>query len=158
MADQQLKDDEVTIESCIRGHHVSKSFWTPTIGEVLSCEREEGNAFDPYAVAMLKTVNTRLVVGHVPRKISAACSLFLCREGSSISCIVSDNRRHSSDLPQGGLEVPCRLTFKGREKHVTRIKKLFGIASAPTSEFFEPSPKRMKKDDCSDDNRIPYGW
>uniref|UniRef100_A0A1X7V1H9 Ubiquitin-like protease family profile domain-containing protein n=1 Tax=Amphimedon queenslandica TaxID=400682 RepID=A0A1X7V1H9_AMPQE len=142
MADQfqELEDDEITIESCIRGHHVSEPFWTPTIGEVLSCEREEDNVFDPYAVAMLKTVNTRLVVGHVSR--------------SSISCIVSDNRRHSSDLPQGGLEVPCKLTFKGGEKHVTKIKKLFGIASAPTSDLFEPSPKRMKKDDFSDDNRI----
>ena len=27
------------VESCIRGHHVSKDFWTPLINEVLVCAR-----------------------------------------------------------------------------------------------------------------------
>ena len=50
--------------------------WTPTIGERLSesCQTEDSNAFDPYAVAIRKNAN---VIGHIPRKISAVCSLFI---------------------------------------------------------------------------------
>ena len=66
------------VDSCVRGHHVSKHFWTPTIGETLVCKREPENPTDAYAVAVLAN---SIVVGHVPRKISAACSLFLRTRG-----------------------------------------------------------------------------
>ena len=46
-------------------------------------------------------------VGHIPRKISAICSIFI-RRGGSIVCLVDT---YSSDLPQGGLEIPCILKF-----------------------------------------------
>ena len=62
---------EFTIDSCVRGHHVSKEFWTPEVGEELACQREEGNPNDVYAVAV-KT-DAGIVVGHLQRKISAAC-------------------------------------------------------------------------------------
>ena len=52
-------------DSCIRGHHVSKGFWTPVINEDLVCAQESGNSHDPYAVAIKKG---SVVVGHVPRK------------------------------------------------------------------------------------------
>ena len=100
--------DTFTLDGCIRGHHISKSFREPFLGETLSCKREIGNASDPYAVVVIKADNeedTVVIVGQVPRKISAACSLFLGREGSSIICTVCRVRRYSSDLPQGGLEV-----------------------------------------------------
>ena len=43
----------------------------PTTGE--TCQTEDSNAFDPYAVAIRKSAN---VIGCVPWKISATCSLF----------------------------------------------------------------------------------
>ena len=49
-------------------------------------------------------------VGHVPRKISAICLLFIHR-GGTINSRVDGHRRYSADLPQGGLEIPCILTF-----------------------------------------------
>ena len=49
------------------------------------------------------------IVGHLTRKITRVCSLFL-RQGGSITCTVTGHRRYSSDLLQGGLEVPCMLT------------------------------------------------
>ena len=61
-------------ESAVRGHHISKDFWIPTEGEMLSCIRETTNRFDPFAVAVKKD---GVVVGHVPIKIAAICSLFL---------------------------------------------------------------------------------
>ena len=60
------------VESCVHGFHVYQDIWTLTTGERLSCQTEDSNAFDPYAVAIRKSAN---VIGHVPRKISAACSL-----------------------------------------------------------------------------------
>ena len=82
-----------------------QSSWTHTDSEELPCEQEEGNGKDPYAVAALRG---NAIVGHVPRRISAACLLFLQRRGS-IHCILTGTRRYSADLPQRGLEVPCKL-------------------------------------------------
>ena len=63
-----------------------------------------------------------VIVGHVLRKISAACLLFLGRKGSSIICTVCVNRRYSSDLPQGGPEVPSKLIFKGSKQNVDNLQ------------------------------------
>ena len=52
------------------------------------------------------------VVGHIPKKISSVCSLYL-RRGGSIICRVTGSRRYSEDLIQGGLEIPCVLIFEG---------------------------------------------
>lgn len=97
--------EETELPSCIRRHHIYKSTWTPTIGEQLECKRECTNAYDRYAVAVVKNQE---IVGHLPRKISKICSLFL-RRGGNILCTVSGRRRHSTDLQQGGLEVPCDI-------------------------------------------------
>ena len=64
--------------SCVRGFHVYDDIWTPFVGETLACEQESGNPNDPYAVAIKKGSE---VVGHVSRKSSAACSLFLLLGG-----------------------------------------------------------------------------
>ena len=40
-------------KSVVRGHHVYKASWTPTIGEELPVEREDGNQHDNYTVAMI---------------------------------------------------------------------------------------------------------
>ena len=60
-----------TMESCVRGHHVSKSFWSPTLAEELRGKCEESNPHDQYAVSLLDKTDT--VVSHVPREISATC-------------------------------------------------------------------------------------
>ena len=67
---------------------------------------------DPYAIGVMKG---REVVGHVPRKISRMCAVFLSN-GGTITCIVSGSRRYSRDLPQGGMEIPCILGFFGEAK------------------------------------------
>ena len=64
-----------------------------------------------------------LTVGHIPMKISALCSLFLQR-GGTIACSVTDSKRYSSDLSQGGLEIPCILKFKGEKLLVGKVQKL----------------------------------
>ena len=121
MASETYRYERYESEECVRGHHIYKREWVPFIGEELFCHRETGNISDPYAVAVLKRESQ--VVGHVPRKISATCSLFLDL-GGTIDCKITGPRRHSSDLPQGGLEVPCKLIFKGDAKYVFKVAKL----------------------------------
>ena len=98
--------------SCIRGYHVYQSIWIPSMGEILDCHRERGNAMDRYAVKVLKNDE---IVGHLPKKISTLCSLFI-RRGGLIKCEVTGSRRYSQDLVRGGLEIPCDLIFEGKEK------------------------------------------
>ncbi len=117
---------EMEIVSCIRGYHVFKSVWThPIIGENLICKRESWNAHDRYAVGTYKRDENNLetLVGHIPKNISLLCSLFL-RRGGSITCEVSGRRRGSTDLVQGGLEIPCKLTFSGKERELKKLKRL----------------------------------
>ena len=67
------------------------------------------------------------VVGHVPRKILFLCAAFI-RRGGTIYCTVEGNRRYSNDLAQGGMEIPCKLTFKGPLKELQKVQKYFSSA------------------------------
>ena len=133
------------VESCIRGHHVYKESWNPFIGEELDCRHELSNPADTYAVA---TMRDAAVVGHIPRKISAICALFL-RSGT-LRSIVSGSRRYSSDLPNGGLEVPCRLIFKGSPRDIVKIQKFFSASAERKSLSTESKSDSHEKEDTND--------
>ena len=104
----------------IRGYHVYKDIWDAAIGETLQCKREKRNEKDRYPVADKRGEE---VVGHLPKKFSRVCSLFLKR-GGTISCTVTGTRRYSTDLSQGGLEIPCNVTFKGTREIVHKLDRL----------------------------------
>ena len=114
-------------EQVVCGHHVYKAVWMPFIGEELICCQESGNASDLYAVAVLKPASSAssspIVVGHVPWKISAACSGFL-EFGGTIRCTITGPRQYSTDLRQGGLDVPCKYTFIGENPHLSNVARL----------------------------------
>ena len=114
---------KVEMSSCIRGYHVYRKDWNPVIEEMLECEKEITNNQDRYAVAVKRNGT---IVGHLPRKIARVCSLFL-RRGGSISCRVTGGRQYSSDLPQGGLEIPCILTFNGNIQDLEKITELLQL-------------------------------
>ena len=80
-----------------------------------------GNRHNLYAIAVKKD---EIVVGHLPRKISCICSIFIQR-GGEICCTVTNLRRCSADSAQGGMEILCTLTFKITDKHESeKIHKL----------------------------------
>ena len=114
------------MESCVRGFHVNKDIWIPATGEVLSCKGEDGNIMDPYAIAIMKGSE---IIGHVPRKISAACYLFI-QKGGILTCIITDsNHQYSSDLLQGGLQIPCKLVFESHDVELmAKVRKLLRLA------------------------------
>ena len=63
-----------SVEAMVRGYLVYKDVWEAAVGEELRCEREPGNRQDPFTVAVVRSAVT---VGHVPKKISSVCSMFL---------------------------------------------------------------------------------
>ena len=127
------------VNSKARGYHVHQSIWpNPSVGEEVACEREAGNAHDPQAVAMKKLIDGNVhVVGHVPRTISSVCSIFI-RRGGNINCRITGSREHSSDLEQGGLQLPCELMFSiADSKEYQKARKSFKILSIDTHEINE---------------------
>ena len=101
--------DSHSVDSCVRGFHVYYDRWTPALRKILVCEIEEENTRDPYVVAIKKGSE---IIGRVPRKISAACNLFL-EFGGLLRCVITDtHRRYSADLPQGGLKIASLRTLR----------------------------------------------
>ena len=137
--------DTHAVDSCVRGFQVYSDRWTPALGEILVCEIEDGNASDSYAVSIKKGSE---IIGHVPRKISAACHLFL-GFGGSLSCIITDaHRRYSSDLPQGGLEIPCKLVFESTMSSnlVPKVRRLVSTCPPIELKLAKKAPKRSIKE------------
>lgn len=46
---------------------------------------------------------------------------------------MNGSRRYSSDLPQGGLEIPCVLTFSGEQTRIDKVKKAITIVAEQSS-------------------------
>ena len=95
------------IVSVVRRYHIYQDIWSAEIDSELPCLPESGNREDRYAVAV---INDTRVVGHVLRKISFICHLFL-RHSRMMVCKITGPRQYSADLYQGGLEVPCQYQF-----------------------------------------------
>ena len=98
------------VESMIRGYEYKCIWENPNAEDYLLCEREIRNLHDTHVVAIKgnvggDTTGALMTVGHILRKISVICSIFI-RRGGSITCVVNGSRHHSADLPQGGLEIP----------------------------------------------------
>ena len=115
-----------TCDSVICGYHIYKDIWEASSGQVFPCLRESGNAFDPFAVSVMRHSD---IIGHVPKKISATCSLFL-RNSGSIEFTVTGSRQFLRDLTQGGLETPCQLKFKGHKKYIEKVQNLIELSES----------------------------
>ena len=63
-----------SVESMVCEYHVYCNIWSALLDKELVCAREPDNFNDPFAVAV---VHSEVTVGHIPRKISSMCALFL---------------------------------------------------------------------------------
>jgi hypothetical protein len=112
---------QLTVQTAIRGYHVYKDVWTPTISEAFICQQERDKDKDSYAVAVHKEDGSD-VLGHLPREFSRVAFLFLLHDGV-ITGEITSNRRYCHE--KGGMEVPCDLTFVGKRKHIGKLKNYF---------------------------------
>jgi len=131
-----------SINDVVRGYHVYKDIWNADIGSELPCYPESTNSKDRYAVAIMDDTHG---VGHMPRKISFICHLFLCHAGV-IVCRVTGPRQHSRYLIQGGLNVLCQYQFYSEdEERLKVVKKLLESASYSTDIVSNPEKFQAMK-------------
>ena len=90
----------------------------PTIGEEFVCGQELANENDAHAVAMYEDEDE--VLGHIPWEFSRVAFQFL-EHGGSITSRDTGRRRYCCE--RGGMEIPCQLTFTGKRKHITTLKR-----------------------------------
>ena len=128
--------DRFEHSSVIRGYHIYKDIFTPTIGKTIQSRRETDNDHDGFAVAITEDDT---IVGHVPRTISVPCDVFL-QKGGTISCTITGHPQYSRDLEQGGQDVPCKLVFSGPVKDDFRQKVQRLLLKAPKLQHFASLP------------------
>ena len=103
-----------------------------------------------FAVAVLKNGD---VVGYIPRKISSICSSFLLNR--TITCRVTGSPLYSADLPQGMVEVPCALIFRGDVKRMDKARRLLQFAMASNNDDTNPCKKRKVEDLTDESYSLP---
>ena len=134
----------------IRGYHEYNVVWdNPVIGENLLCKREVGNPHDMHAVAVKKVIDGSLtVMGHVPQRISSIYSILL-RRGGTINCTIDGTRRYSSNIPQGGLEIPCVLTVTAQSS--IEDNKAEKLIESALSRKYSKVPYPVQGETCAAD-------
>ena len=117
------------VETVVWGYHVYVAVWKAAVGRILPCQREGGNIHDSYTVAI---VEEGVISGtcHVQYWLFATCSL------EETVPLGVGTRHYSVDLPQDGLETPCRLIFSGHARLIAKVQKL--LQEAITSDLLKP--------------------
>ena len=119
------------VDSCVCGYHFYGDILTPSVSDLFACEVEDDNSYDENAVAIKDGAT---VIGHVPRKLSATCSLFISLGGAMNYLITDNHRRYSAVLPLRGLEISCKIMFQcGDSDLMYKLRKL--VKSVPPSEI-----------------------
>lgn len=103
------REKVLSVQAAVRGFHFYKSIWAPKKSEVLSCEHEENNPYDLFAIKTCQE-NGR-IVGHLPIEISRITK-FLLDRGAKIQAELRETHYRRSPLVQGGLEIPCTLIIR----------------------------------------------
>ena len=131
------------IVSVVRRYHIYQDIWSAEIDSELPCLPESGNHEDRYAVAV---INDMRVVGHVLRKISFICHLFLRNSGMMV-CKITVLRQYSADLHQRGLEVQCQYQFySDSEERLIKVQKLLEKASYATKTVILDTKHFLRKE------------
>ena len=96
---------QIEFKTAIRGHHVYKQTWTPSLGEILQCKkdnRQEALDHDEHAVGVYKFESDyaeTMLVGHVPIELSMLLSRFLkASEKNAVEVKVCGKRRREVGL------------------------------------------------------------
>ena len=113
----------IDIVSNIKGYHVYKSVWTPTLQEHVHGEIEPHNAVDKYAVAVKKDEK---VIGHLPfgenGKFAKTIFYFL-RADPYAKCNITVVAKAVNLGDGDAMQVPCILHLLGQKSMVEILKQ-----------------------------------
>ena len=123
---------EVQFTSVIRGHHIYKSVWTPTLGEKLNCredDRKEAKQHDEYPIGTyLEAYTGSELVGYVPMELSHLIYTFLrANDDNEVSAEVTGSRRLENGPVVPGTfkaRTPSRAIATKFEREILRLKEL----------------------------------
>ena len=113
----ELSEVEYQFQGYITGFFHYRHHWTPKIGEKLTTYPDKDNAYDAYAVNVIKDQKT--TVGHVPRQLSKAMTDLL-NSGGCITVTVTD---YPVLMKREGMRVPCQYKVHGMNKLVYDIRR-----------------------------------
>ena len=75
-----------------------------------------------------------------------------------IKCTVTDHHHYSSNLPQGGLEVPCKLTFAVKIfKEGSKAKNLLESTLSVKVNEIETETPRITCNGCTPSGKVSSG-
>ena len=78
-------------------------------------------AHDKYAIALINSES--VTVGHFPKYMSKKAHFFV-KHAERIRREITGSKRYSSDLEQGGLEIPAKIIFQNsNERIIEEMKK-----------------------------------
>lgn len=96
---------ELDFDCVIRGHHVSKDFWTPVKGEVLVCQHDSSPEAQQHDQNSIGVFRNGQVVGHTPgNNVSALLKHFLMSHAEAQLIAIPTGKRKY----EVGLVVPCK--------------------------------------------------
>ena len=109
------------IDTYVKGYHVYKNIWKPTVNEELETEMEPDNVMDKYAVCVEK--NT-FIVGHLPLSKNgkfAKMIFYFLRADQDAECKVVITVKEVNLGDWDGMQVPCKLKISDPRKMVEII-------------------------------------
>lgn len=150
----------------LRGFHVYRDIWKPSLNQVINFKQERNNLYDRFAVAgMTKLPGTLAasIVGHIPRELSRFI-WYAIEKGARISASVISTKAKLSPLVQGGLEIPVVVKVEWvNEINLKRLKeKVASLAYNLEDDYVDDSKdilvEILDENDCdlpsSDDDEL----
>ena len=112
---------KIEFQTAIRGHHIYKDTWVPSIGQNLICRtdtREEVIEYDKNAIGVFKSGDKETLVGHLPIEISCLLTNFLMKAApeNKLDAIVVGKRKR-----EVGLIVPAKYVALTKNKTFANI-------------------------------------
>ena len=77
------------MDSVMRDYHIYTKVWQSNIDDILCCRCKGANIHDLYTVCMVH--ESGIVVGHIPRTMSAVCELFIRQRGTIFCQVTGEN-------------------------------------------------------------------
>ena len=127
----------------LRGFHVYRDIWKPSLNQVVTFKQEINNRYDHFAFAgMTELLGTLApsIVGHMPRELGRFI-WYAIEKGARITATVISTKAKVSPLVQGGLEIPVIVKVEWEnEINLERLKtKVASLAYSLEEDYVDES-------------------
>ena len=112
------------IDTYVKGYHVYKNIWKPTVNEELETEMEPDNVMDKYAVCVKKNTS---IVRHLPLGKNgkfAKMMFYFLRADQDAECKGVITGKEVSLGDRDEMQVPCKFKISGPRKMVEILCKM----------------------------------